>query len=115
MSAVFNTVECLPEQLALRDEVYAWLIGKQPNELSAIALKFKVTPAYMRPIIDSLIAQRRVKQAKIGRKHRYMVAEASNKPLEQARTWKPLRDDPALSERYAQIKAERAAFPSKHI
>lgn len=115
MIGVFNTVECLPEQLAMRDEVYAWLTGKEPNEMYHIALKFSVTPAYMRPIIESLIAQRRVRQAKSGRKHLYSIAGDIPAPLERARAWKPLRDDPALSERYAQIKADRAAFPSKHL
>ena len=113
--AAFNSHSVHPDHLDMAEKVHAWLQTVQPNDLSALATKFKVTSAFMRPIVESLVNQKRLSMGHNGRRSVYGRFKEPIDALVLVRTWKPLQDNKEQMERYAALKADRAAFPSKHI
>ena len=113
--AAFNSFCQRPEDAAIGKAVLAWLQTVAPNDMAEIARKFGVTSAFMRPIVESLVNQKLLSMSKNKRRNVYGPFKEPVDALEAVRNWKPLKANKEQLERYAALKAEREAFPSKHL
>ena len=113
--AAFNSHSVHPDRLDLAEQVRAWLQTVQPNDLSALATKFNVTSAFMRPIVESLVAQKRLSMGSNGRRNVYGRYKEPVDVLAAVRTWKPLQPTKQDRELWDRLKAERNAVQSKHV
>ena len=114
--ALYNTTTWTPEQRELSEKVYAWLQTVAMKPMAYIGTKFGTNANGIRAVVELLMHQGRI-TSKSDTRNRLFGIDTSkpDEPLVAARTWKPLKPDPRLLERLAEIRAQREAFPSKHI
>lgn len=103
----------LTAQRELAEKVFAWMQTAKMKQMAHIGAHFKMTANEIRPSVEMLLNEQRINKVVIANRSTYGIHVVSDQVVRARYVIKPLQENRQLSERYAQIKANRVAYPSK--